>query len=324
MRTRTLGFGGPVVAEIGLGTMGMGGSYGPVDKAESLATLRLALDSGVTLIDTADFYGQGASEELVGKAVAGRRDEAVVATKTGMRFGPGGPRPDGSPEFIKAQLDGSLRRLGVDHVDLYYLARVDPQVPIEDSAGALAELVAAGKVRHIGLCEAAPSTLRRAAKVHRIAALQTEYSLWERGVEQQILPTLRELGIALVAYRTLGSGFLSGKVALDRLDQGDWRRNDPRLQGENLDRNLEIVSVVREVAERRNLTAAQLALAWVLSRGPDVIAIPGTKNRRYLRENLAAADVRIAVEESAELLELVPHGAAGQRYQPALMKTIDA
>ncbi|NJC69943.1 aldo/keto reductase [Planosporangium thailandense] len=322
MLTRKLGSSGPSVSAIGLGTMGIGGSYGPADEEEALNTVRLALDRGISLIDTADFYGAGASERAVGAALAGRRDDAVVATKTGMQFGPGGPRPNGRPEFIKSQLDGSLERLGVDYVDLYYLARVDPEVPIEESVGALADMVAAGKVRHVGLCEASAKTLRRASKVHPIAALQTEYSLWERHVEAEILPTLRELGTALVAYRPLGSGFLSGKVTVDRLRSGDFRLGDPRLQGDNLNQNLRLLTAVQEFADKKGVTAAQLALAWVLSRGDDIIAIPGTKRRKYLEENIEAAGISLSDGELEELSTMIP-AASGDRYNPALLKTID-
>jgi aryl-alcohol dehydrogenase-like predicted oxidoreductase len=230
---------------------------------------------------------------------------------------------DGSPEFITAQVDGSLARLGVDRIDLYYLARVDPRVPVEDSVGALADLVAAGKVRYVGLCEASPATLRRAAAAHPVAALQTEYSVWERHVEAEILPVLRELDIALVAYRPLGSGFLSGRLHVDRLGSADFRRNDPRLQGDNLVRNLTLLSVVQEFAERREITAAQLALVWVLSRGTDVIAIPGCKRRRYVAQNAAAADVVLSPTEAEDLAGLVAT-AAGDRYGPVLLQTIDS
>jgi aryl-alcohol dehydrogenase-like predicted oxidoreductase len=324
MRYRTLGSSGVRVSEVGLGTMGMGGSYGPVDEKESVTTLRVALDEGVNLVDTADFYGQGASERLVGQAVAGRREFVVIATKTGMRFGPDGPRPDGSPEHIRAAVDASLSRLGTDYIDLYYLARVDPATPVEESVGAMAELVTAGKVRHIGLCEAAAPTIRKASAVHPIVAVQTEYSLWERHVEAEILPTLRELDIALVAYRTLGSGFLSGVVTMDRLASSDFRHHDPRLQGDNLIQNLCAVSAIQEIADRMEVTAAQLALAWVLTRGEDVIAIPGMKRPRYVLENIAAATIRLTDDEAKELEALLPNGAAGDRYNPALLKTIDA
>jgi aryl-alcohol dehydrogenase-like predicted oxidoreductase len=302
--------------------MGIGGSYGPTDDTEALAAIRCALDSGMNLLDTADFYGAGASEKLVGQALAGWRDDATIATKTGMQFGPDGARANGTPEFIKKQVDTSLSRLGIDRIDLYYLARVDPQTPIEESVGAMAELVTAGKVRYVGLCEASARTLRRANAVHPIAALQTEYSLWERHVEAEILPTLRELNVALVAYRPLGSGFLSGTVTVDRLNSSDFRLHDPRMQGENLYRNLSLVTTIQEHADRKGITAAQLALAWVLSRGDNIITIPGTKHSKYVTENVAAGDVQLTAAESEELASLLPT-ASGDRYNPALMKTLD-
>ena len=325
MFTRHLGSTGLEVSAIGLGTMGMGGSYGPADEEEAVATLRRALDLGVNLIDTADFYGPGgAAEKLVGQALAGRRDEAVIASKTGMRAAPGGPpRPCGTPEFIKSQVEGSLQRLGTDHIDLYYLARVDPQVPVEDSVGAIADLVAEGKVRHIGLCEASARTYRKAAEVHPIAALQTEYSLWERHVEDEILPTLREAGATLVAYRPLGTGFLSGALTMDRLAMNDFRRNDPRLQGDNLYRNMMFLHVIEDFAAKHQATPAQVALAWVLARGEEVVTIPGTKRRSYLEQNAAAADLTLTDDEVEELAAAVPQ-ATGERYHPGLMSTIDA
>jgi aryl-alcohol dehydrogenase-like predicted oxidoreductase len=323
MQQRTLGRNGPQVGAIGLGTMGMGGSYGPVDVAEAEATIHAALDAGAdrTLIDTADFYGAGAAEEIVGRAVRDRRDEALIATKTGMRFDRGGPRPDGRPEAIAAAIDASLKRLDTDHVDLYYLARIDPDVPIEDSVGAMAQLVAAGKVGGIGLCEASAATLRRAHTVHPITALQTEFSLWERHVEREILPAVRECGAALVAYRPLGSGFLTGEVTVDRLRSTDFRRHDPRLEGGNLYRNLSLVSTIQQYAQAREITPAQLLLSWVLAHG-DVIAIPGSKTRAHLRENLAATEVELSPADVEELASLVP-AAAGDRYAPTLLATID-
>lgn len=307
---------------IGLGTMGMGGSYGPADESASIHAVHRALDLGVTLLDTADFYGGGASEELVGKALQGRRAQAVLATKTGTVRTAEGMRVDGSPEHIRRAIDGSLARLGTDHVDLYYLARVDPRVPIEASVGALAELVAAGKVRAIGLCEASAATVRRAHAVHPIAALQTEYSLWERHVEADILPTLRELGIRLVAYRPLGSGFLGGSfTAVDELADGDFRRGDPRFQGENLTRNKALAATVAALAAAKGVTPAQLALAWVLSRGEDVVPIPGTKSAARVEENAAAADLALTPQELGALDAL--GRAAGDRYPAFLMKTID-
>ncbi|MFH8774784.1 aldo/keto reductase [Streptomyces sp. NPDC017958] len=324
MDDRQLGGGGPKVSALGLGTMGMGGSYGPADEAEAVATVRRALDLGITLVDTADFYGpDGASEKTVGKALAGRRDEAVIASKTGMVAVPGGPpRVNGRPDFIKTRIDASLTRLGTDRIDLYYLARVDPDVPVEESIGALAELVAAGKVGQIGLCEASAATVRRAHAVHPIAAVQTEYSLWERHVEREILPTLRELGVSLVAYRPLGSGFLSGDLTMDRLAMADFRRNDPRLQGDNLYKNMTLLPVLYELAENKGVTPAQLALAWLLARGEDVIPIPGTKRRTYLEQNAASLGVELTPDEVQGLAEAIP-AARGERYPAPLLRTID-
>ncbi|MFI7499849.1 aldo/keto reductase [Streptomyces sp. NPDC049687] len=324
MDNRQLGSGGLKASALGLGTMGMGGSYGPADEAEAAVTVRRGLDLGVTLIDTADFYGpDGASEQTVGKGLAGRRDEAVIASKTGMVAAPGGPpRVNGRPEFIKTRIDASLTRLGTDRIDLYYLARVDPDVPVEESIGALGELVAAGKVGHIGLCEVSAATVRRAHAVHPIAAVQTEYSLWERHVEREILPTLRELGVSLVAYRPLGSGFLSGDLTMDRLAMADFRRNDPRLQGDNLYTNMMLLPVLYELAENKGVTPAQLALAWLLAQGEDVIPIPGTKRRTYLEQNAAAVDVELTPDEIQGLTEAVP-AARGERYPAPLLRTID-
>ncbi|WP_433252502.1 aldo/keto reductase [Streptosporangium sp. CA-135522] len=310
------------VGTIGLGTMGMGGSYGPADESESVDAIHRALDLGVTLLDTADFYGGGVSEEIVGKALQGRREQAVVATKTGSVRGPGGMSVDGSPAHIRRAIDGSLKRLGTSHVDLYYLARVDPRVPIEESVGAMAELVAEGKVRHIGLCEASAVTVRRACAVHPIAALQTEYSLWERHVEASILPALRELGVGLVAYRPLGSGFLGGSFSTpDQLPEGDFRRADPRFQGENFVRNKAMADTVAELAAAKGVTPAQLALAWVLSRGEDIVTIPGTKRASRVAENAAAAGVVLTAGELEALRALGV--ASGERYPEFLMSTID-
>lgn len=308
------------VGPIGLGTMGMGGSYGPADESESIHAVHRALDLGVTLLDTADFYGGGASETIVGKAVRGRREQAVIATKTGSVRTSAGMGVNGSPEHIRRAIDGSLQRLGTDHVDLYYLARVDQNVPIEDSVGALADLVSAGKVREIGLCEASAATVRRAHAVHQIAALQTEYSLWERHVEQDILPALRSLGVGLVAYRPLGSGFLGGSfTSVDELPEGDFRRADPRFQGENFARNKALADAVAELAAARGATPAQLALAWVLSRGEDVVTIPGTKRASRVEEN-----ARVVALTEAELATLDGlHAASGDRYPAFLMSTID-
>jgi aryl-alcohol dehydrogenase-like predicted oxidoreductase len=327
MLTRTLSDTGPVVSAIGLGTMGLSGSYGPAEEGEAIRTITRALDVGITLLDTADFYGAGVSEELVGRAISDRRrDEVVVATKTGMRVGARRRYVDGSPTYLREAVDVSLRRLGVNAVDLYYLARVDRKVPIEESVGAMAELVAAGKVRNIGLCEASAATIRRAHAVHPIAAVQTEYSLYERGVEREILPTLRELGVGLVAYRPLGSGFLGGDFTdPTRLDPADFRRSDPRFRAGNLERNREIAEAVAGLAREAGITPAQLALSWVLSRGKDVVAIPGTKRASRVVENAAAAQVALTQEQLARIEEDLPASAAtGDRYPPELMDTIDS
>ncbi|PSL05446.1 aryl-alcohol dehydrogenase-like predicted oxidoreductase [Haloactinopolyspora alba] len=312
---RALGRSGLTVSALGLGCMGMSEFYGSRDENESVATIRRALDLGVTFLDTADIYGPHANEELVGRAIADRRDEVVLATKFGIVRDPDDPTKrgfDGSPEYVRAACDASLRRLGVDHVDLYYLHRVDPRTPIEDTVGAMAELVRAGKVGHLGLSEAAASTIRRAHAVHPIAALQSEWSLWSRDIESEIVDTCRELGIGLVPYSPLGRGFLTGAITSpDDLDADDFRRNNPRFKGEAFARNLELVEAVRELAESKGVTAGQLALAWVLAQGADVVPIPGTKRRRYLEENLGAIDVALTPDEVAQLDDIVP---AGERY----------
>ncbi len=311
-----------MVAAQGLGCMGMSEFYGTTDENESIATIRRALDLGVTLFDTADMYGVGANERLVGRALGDRRSDVVIATKFGNKRAPDGSRlgVDGSPEYVRRAADASLRRLGVDYIDLYYQHRVDPNVPIEDTVGAMAELVAAGKVRHLGLSEAAPSTIRRAHAVHPITALQTEYSLWERGPEAELLPLLRELGIGFVPYSPLGRGFLSGRVrSAEDLEPGDFRRYDPRFSGENLAANLRIADRVREVAAVKGVTPTQVALAWVHAHGDDVVPIPGTKRRSYLEENVAGLDVRLTDDDVARLDEAGT--AAGDRY--ADMSSID-
>jgi aryl-alcohol dehydrogenase-like predicted oxidoreductase len=313
--TRTLK--GLEVSEQGLGCMGMSAWYGPTDEAESIATIRRALELGITFLDTADIYGQGANEELVGRAIAGRRDEVVLATKFGNRVRDDGTRTiDGSPDYVRQAIDASLRRLGVDYVDLYYQHRVDANTPIEETVGALAELVRAGKVRHIGLSEAGAQTIRRAHAVHPITALQSEWSLWTRDPEPEALPTVRELGIGFVAYSPLGRGFLAGRFASpDELEEGDFRKHHPRLQGENFEQNRALADHVQELAAEKGCTPAQLALAWVLSRGDDVVPIPGTKRRTYLEDNAAASDITLTKEELQRLDELFPPGAAaGQRY----------
>jgi aryl-alcohol dehydrogenase-like predicted oxidoreductase len=325
MRTTSLGT-GPIVSVLGLGCMGFAGSYGRPDDDACVATVRRALELGVTLVDTADFYGPGTSERLVGRALAGRRDEAVLATKFGMRRSPDGRMSvDGSPAYVRQAIDGSLERLGTDHVDVYYLARVDPQVPIDETVGAMAELVAAGKVRHLGLCEASPSTLRKAVAVHPLAALQTEYSLWERHVEDEILDACAELDVALVAYRPLGSGFLTGSItSASDLGEGDFRRHDPRFSSDNLERNVAIAATVRDLAADKGVTPAQVAIAWVLARGKHVVPIPGSTRRAHLDENAAATSVELTPAEVELLADLIPPGsAAGDRYPPPLLATID-
>jgi len=319
MEQRKLGSQGLEVAAEGLGCMGMSEFYGEGDEEESLATIELALDLGVDLLDTADMYGMGKNEELVGRAIAGRRDEVVLATKFGIVREPGDPSRrsyNGRPEYVHQACDASLRRLGVDHIDLYYQHRVDPDVPIEETVGAMAELLDAGKVRYLGLSEASAETIRRAHAVHPISALQSEYSLWTRDLEEEVLPTIRELGIGLVPYSPLGRGFLTGRVTSpDDFGQDDFRRNNPRFQGENFKRNLELVERVRELADEHSCTPGQLALAWVMSQGDDVVPIPGTKRRRYLEENVQATEISLSAEDLKRLDEAAPVGvAAGDRY----------
>ena len=296
--------------------MGMSDFYGPGDDDESIATIHRALDLGVTLFDTADMYGPHTNEMLVGKALAGRRDEAVIATKFGIVRDPGYPEKrsvNGRPEYVRQACEGSLSRLGVDHIDLYYQHRVDPDTPIEETVGAMAQLVAEGKVRYLGLSEAAPDTIRRAQAVHPISALQTEYSVWSRDPEREILPTLRELGIGFVPYSPLGRGFLTGTMrSLDDLDEADFRRYQPRFQGDNLAGNIAIVEVIDQLAEAKGCTPGQIALAFVHAAGRDVAPIPGTKRRHYLEENVAALDVELTEEDLAVLDTVAP--AKGDRY----------
>jgi aryl-alcohol dehydrogenase-like predicted oxidoreductase len=317
------------VSAIGLGCMGMSPSstspfYGTTDEREAIATIHRALEFGCTFLDTAEVYGPFINEELVGKAIAGRREDVVLATKFGIRSGPGGARTmDGSPEHVRRSIDGSLHRLGTDHVDLYLQHRIDPDTDIEETVGALAQLVQAGKVRHIGLSEASADTIRRAHAVHPITAVQSEYSLWSRDIEDEVLPTLRELGIGLVAYAPLGRGFLSGRfTSPDELDADDFRRRQPRWRPENIKRNQQLVAKVREIAEAKGCTPGQLALAWVLARGEDIVPIPGTKRRRYLEENLASVDVQLAAEDLERIDAELPR-AAGDRYDPGLMGAIN-
>ena len=325
MKTRKLGRAGLEVSALGLGCMGMSEFYGPGDDAESIAVIRRALDLGVTLLDTADMYGPFVNEELVGRAIAGRRDEVVLATKFGNSRGENGERLGvrGDAEYVRNCCEASLRRLGVEHIDLYYQHRVDIGVPIEETWGALAELVAAGKVRHLGISEASVETIRRANAVHPIAALQSEWSLWSRDIEDEIVPTARELGIGLVPYSPLGRGFLTGEInTVDDLAPDDFRRHSPRFAGANFARNLELVTRVKQLAAGRGCTPGQLALAWLLHQGEDVVPIPGTKRIAYLEENLGALDVELSEDDLREIEEVAPVGvAAGDRY--ADMSTID-
>jgi aryl-alcohol dehydrogenase-like predicted oxidoreductase len=313
------------VSALGLGCMGMSEFYGSTDDDESIAVIRRALDEGCTFLDTADMYGPFTNERLIGRAIAGRRDDVVLATKFGNERRPDGSRLgiNGKPQYVRAACDASLERLGVEHIDLYYQHRVDKTVPIEDTVGAMKELVSAGKVRHLGLSEASPATIRRAHSVHPITALQTEYSLWTRDPEDEVLPLVRELGIGFVAYSPLGRGFLTGQITSpDDFAPDDFRRHAPRFQGENFQRNLDLVARVRQIASSKGCTPGQLAIAWLLAQGDDIVPIPGTKRLRYLDENLSAADVSLTDAELAAVNEAAPPGApAGERY--ADMASID-
>ncbi|HTW40717.1 MAG TPA: aldo/keto reductase, partial [Solirubrobacteraceae bacterium] len=327
MNTRTLGPNGPEVSAIGLGCMGMSAFYGSADEQETTRTIQRALELGCNFLDTSDMYGPHTNERLVGRAIKDRREQAFVATKFGIKIERRGPDGapvrsiDGRPEYVREACDGSLQRLGVAHIDLYYQHRVDPSTPIEDTVGAMAELVDAGKVRYLGLSEASAATIRRAHAVHPITAVQTEYSLWTREVEDEVLPTLEELGIALVAYSPLGRGFLSGRFSSpEELEEGDFRRSGPRFTGENLRKNQELVARVRELAAEKQITPGQLALAWVLHRGEHIVPIPGTKRVSYLEENLAAAEILLSEEEVRRIGEAVPE-AAGARYDEQGMRS---
>jgi aryl-alcohol dehydrogenase-like predicted oxidoreductase len=320
LMTRILGSGAAAleVSTIGLGCMGMSEFYGTGDENESIAVIQRAIDAGCTFLDTADMYGPFTNERLVGKAITDRRDRVVLATKFGNERGEDGGYlgVNGRPEYVRSAIDASLQRLGVDHVDLYYQHRVDAEVPIEETWGVLAEVVQAGKARYVGISEAAPATIRRAHATHPVTALQTEYSLWSREPEDEILAVVRELGIGFVAYSPLGRGFLTGAVtSIDDLEENDFRRHNPRFQGENFTRNLETVDKVREIAEEKGCTAAQLALAWVLAQGDDIVPIPGTKRASYLEENLAAADISLSQDDLRRIDEVAPRGAThGDRY----------
>jgi aryl-alcohol dehydrogenase-like predicted oxidoreductase len=328
MEQRTLGGQGLVVPALGLGCMGMSQSYGPGDDQESVATIHRALDLGMTFLDTADVYGLSANERLVGKAIAGRRDEVVLATKFGNQRRPDGSliRINGEPDYVRQACDASLERLGVDHIDLYYQHRVDRTVPVEETWGAMAGLVQAGKVRYLGISEAAPATVRRAHAVHPISAGQYEWSLFTRDLEDELLATARELGVGLVAYSPLGRGFLSGRITSpDDFGKHDFRRDHPRFTGENFASNLELVDQVRQLAASKGVTPSQLAIAWVLAQGDDVVAIPGTKRRSYLEENLGALDVELTGEDLAAIERVTPRGSvAGERYTPEHMANVDA
>lgn len=326
METRRLGSQGLEVSAVGLGCMGMSEFYGATDEDEAVATIHRALELGVTLIDTADIYGPFTNERLVGRAIAGRRDAVVLATKFGnvRREDGSWVGIDGRPEYVQSACDASLKRLGVEHIDLYYQHRVDKKVPIEETVGAMAELVRAGKVRHIGLSEASPETIRRAHAVHPITALQTEYALWSRDPEERLLPTVRELGIGFVAYAPIGRGFLSGRFRSpdDVGDEGDFRSRHPRFQGDNFRRNRELVERLEALAAEKGVTPAQLALAWVLHQGDDIVPIPGTKHRTYLQENVAAVEIELSEEDLGRIDKAAPRGVtAGDRY--ADMSNID-
>lgn len=325
MKQRTLG-GRLQVSELGLGCMGMSAFYGNRDDEESIATIHRALDLGVTFLDTADAYGPFTNEQLVGRAIAGRRDEVVLATKFGQERRPDGSRGvNGRPEYVRQACDGSLQRLGVDHIDLYYQHRIDPSVPIEETWGALGELVAAGKVRYLGISEAAPQTVRRAHAVHPITAAQYEYSLFSRDIETELLPVARQLGIGLVAYSPLGRGLLTGTITgPGALSEDDSRRRMPRFQGENLSRNAATAAAIATLAAAKGVTPAQLALAWVLAQGKDIVPIPGTKRRAYLEQNVAATGITLTGEDLAALAEAAPAGvAAGDRYPPEMMARVN-